>query len=760
MAIATAIHLETGHGIVARGSAATADLFGTNFLAHRDNYDTSPTLAAADPGLRPATYDDALRAFGAGEQGLCTGTIRYPGGTVAEDTLSLSVDDFNDAWRPGDEMMKPGAFLDMCAATDAAMTMVLPAKRFLQPEGAHGSRDAISDMSDIRRYVLTLLDAAADRGVAVDTIELGNEWWAHKDYWNAAEYGRVASRMAVVVHWAIENFRAERGHAIEGWQPPKIAVQLGQCADASRDTAAIFKEFSDFEYKVIDATVMHRYLTGNLSKVDRVQGPYFSQFDLWDDLSRAAGRHPARLDRLVTEWNVCGDNSRESGLRGAGGVVALFAELLEHRIAQANIWAVSQNNMAKLTWDNGIPFGDRNSAGGYFQGLSATGEMYRLMNESLRGTRVLDLSHAVSETQLARTAIEAFAGEDRLVVFASDRTGQGQDVRLDLGAFGWRGGHVWASIIGVAEGENPLSRNPKISVENIAAQGLLGKGGVLAFHLDPWESIRIVQSAKGAAVLLDGQMRADSLAGGSGADRLLGNAGDDTLRGNAGADYLSGGEGDDRLNAGPGHDMLKGGNGDDLLIGNTGNDTLIGGAGRDSVSFLLCTSRAHVDLARHRPQATGAGHDLLQGIEDLQLSPGNDIVFGSAMANLLDLCAGDDRAHGRGGHDTLQGGAGDDRLWGNGGRDRLAGHGGRDMLTGGADADTFCFAAGDGTDRITDFTPGVDRLLFDADGRFDRQDLQIHDTATGLRIGYAGFNAVELDGIALHDLLAQDILFT
>jgi Ca2+-binding RTX toxin-like protein len=52
---------------------------------------------------------------------------------------------------------------------------------------------------------------------------------------------------------------------------------------------------------------------------------------------------------------------------------------------------------------------------------------------------------------------------------------------------------------------------------------------------------------------------------------------------------------------------------------------------------------------------------------------------------------------------TLAGGVGDDII--------LSGPG-NDVLNGGAGADTFIFSPGDGADRITDFAPGLDRLLF------------------------------------------------
>jgi len=51
-------------------------------------------------------------------------------------------------------------------------------------------------------------------------------------------------------------------------------------------------------------------------------------------------------------------------------------------------------------------------------------------------------------------------------------------------------------------------------------------------------------------------------------------------------------------------------------------------------------------------------------------------------------------------------------LRGNGGDDRLQGGAGNDRLTGGSGVDHFIFdgSAAEGTDRITDFANGIDRL--------------------------------------------------
>lgn len=86
---------------------------------------------------------------------------------------------------------------------------------------------------------------------------------------------------------------------------------------------------------------------------------------------------------------------------------------------------------------------------------------------------------------------------------------------------------------------------------------------------------------------------------------------------------------------------------------------------------------------------------------------GDDLVFGGGGADTL---------HGGQGDDTLFGGAGADVIHGGPGDDVIFGGAGADVLTGGAGRDLFAFEAvghigrGAQSDRITDFTPGEDRI--------------------------------------------------
>lgn len=86
---------------------------------------------------------------------------------------------------------------------------------------------------------------------------------------------------------------------------------------------------------------------------------------------------------------------------------------------------------------------------------------------------------------------------------------------------------------------------------------------------------------------------------------------------------------------------------------------------------------------------------------------GNDVYAGTNFADRYDGGLGNDTITGGNGRDVLEGGAGDDVL---------RGGNGNDVLRGGSGSDTFVFATvgetGNGvrSDRITDFTTGVDKI--------------------------------------------------
>ena len=89
---------------------------------------------------------------------------------------------------------------------------------------------------------------------------------------------------------------------------------------------------------------------------------------------------------------------------------------------------------------------------------------------------------------------------------------------------------------------------------------------------------------------------------------------------------------------------------------------------------------------------------------------GHDLIWGGAVANVINGLAGNDNLSGNGGDDRISGGKGADSLDGGTGNDSLIGGAGADLLTGGIGADTFIYASAAesailhaGMDHITDF---------------------------------------------------------
>lgn len=177
---------------------------------------------------------------------------------------------------------------------------------------------------------------------------------------------------------------------------------------------------------------------------------------------------------------------------------------------------------------------------------------------------------------------------------------------------------------------------------------------------------------------------------------ITGNGGANRLNGLGGNDTLSGGLGNDTLDGGIGNDVLTGGTGDDSLVGGTGNDRYV----VDSLADAIVETSAlagEIDTVQ-----SSVGLALGANLEALVLL-GTDSIggTGNTLANTI---------IGNGANNVLSGGTGNDTLSGGGGADVLIGGGGSDRLTGGIAGDAFVLNSKIGSDVVTDFVSGVDRL--------------------------------------------------
>lgn len=237
-------------------------------------------------------------------------------------------------------------------------------------------------------------------------------------------------------------------------------------------------------------------------------------------------------------------------------------------------------------------------------------------------------------------------------------------VHVDLGA-GVARGHGSDRIIDV-EGAGG-SNFDDLLVGDEGGNGLFGQEGA-----DTIRGLASGDFASGTYDVLSGDDGADLILGGAGDDvasygRILSAVTVDLAAGTAtgqGRDSLAGVEGvfGSRFD-----DVLLGDPGDNLFAGDTGDDRITGRAGLDTVSLTDVPGPVTVDLAAG--EATGAGVDVLGGIENAWGSSDGDILIGDQRRNELFGFAGDDRLFGGPGDDLLAGGDGPDHADGGAGSD-------------------------------------------------------------------------------------------
>lgn len=158
------------------------------------------------------------------------------------------------------------------------------------------------------------------------------------------------------------------------------------------------------------------------------------------------------------------------------------------------------------------------------------------------------------------------------------------------------------------------------------------------------------------------------------------------------------------LNTSSSLSVIKGANPNDTLSGTSGRDQISGGNGNDTLSG-------------------GNGNDILDG------GNGNDTLLGQVS------------------NDTLVGGNGDDLL--NGGQ-------GNDSLAGGTGSDTYVLTAGEGTDTITKFQNGPDRIGLSAGLTFNQLNIAQGTNTTLISITNSNELLANLTGIQSNLITSAD----
>ena len=654
--------LGTENGFLFNGSEITSAHFGGNLLFDRDRVGNDSSGSGPSP-----TFDDASRALG------LTG-IRYPGGALTEKCFDLNnpnsplqnisqIGQF-DPDRGGPQLPSTlglNAALDFAATEGLSFTLVLPTFRYLGVQrDSYGNRFEAVDAAGVAEFITSFLTEASARGVEIAAIELGNEWWipindTSTGTMSAVEYGRIASRLAATVQQTFDQFSTNQ--ASNTWHEPEIVVQVGRggalelvTPEGSRPpadyagalvkaTVLIFNEFnSQAEQRAVDGLVTHRYLNGSIENID---GWAYKPFETWSSLAEGDADYHG-LTRYVTEWNVSASNQSLTGVGQPRAMIALFQEMVEAGVDSASVWGIQQNNSARLSSNAGW-------SGEAFGGLTAAGQTFQLMAESLIGLR--SMGRDVVQPGLD---IAGFGNQERAVLFICNTALMAGNFSFDASDLFDNFTHVWARKVHIGS-----SGSSDTWIEAVSSQD---HSGLLSFDLAPNELIEIEVTLGDVGV---------SMTGGQRNDRMSGSSLDDTIFGAAGADEIQGSDG---------NDFIAGGDGADTLTGNCGADSLDGGNGFDFVDYGSSTCAVRVDFQFSFANSLDAAGDTFQFIEGILGSGFDDDFRGDAAANSIIGGGGKDFLRGRGGDDTLSGDDGNDVIWGGGGGDRISGGGGRDRV--------------------------------------------------------------------------------
>lgn len=762
------------------------------------------TLTQAHFGVNVVTtYDQEIALPDAGLADLVAelgaSTLRFPGGSATEHYFDMTNPNSTVPAVAGAEALTPmDAFFTAAGQIGADVALVVPTRVGFADSaiaalraGQYGERDTLAPeyLADVESFLRAAFAEAAQNGVAITVLEIGNEFWGSGEM-TAGEYGFLAGRVAVLLEQVLQDLgldetvriAAQSTAAASDIYAPRNDVQnfIDTAPDGTetlRSQAYINKHFGGVtpaHYEpvtipgqgsaagqlntmidrinavpgaadALDGVILHMYQRGGLEGVDDGRNYVFEQLANFEDrLNRAPGAEA--MSYHITEWNTAtGNRPDNAGLRHASMIVEQMYEMVTHDVTHAQIWPLTFNNAQGTSM---VDLGDDR--------LSIAGTMFSLMQQSLPGlTPMLDWEAP------GQIDIHGFEGDARAVLFVSERSGAAQqDVQLHIGAVIDTAKYVVAftELWDGGAGGASADAAPQIRYEN-AYTGFIDR---LDFDLNDWANARIELTQVGWT---------DDIVVTYGAhDRIFTYAGDDVVDSGGGGDHIHTGRGNDEIRAGRGNDTLIGGPDDDLLHGGPGKDTFVfrTGDGHDRLSDV----DFGVDLFRINGEIAHS-YSTLRAIDGVTLEVvGGHVVIGYGagdtimLTNTRPIEATGGRQIGTGSADMMIGSDAQDDLRGHNGPDMLIDGAGRDFLRGGNGADLFVLVRDGEQDVITDLQVHCDRIDLTAweIAHFEQLQIGVAHDADGAWQGH-GFiryadEELRLDGMdaAMLPFLNEDVI--
>ncbi len=703
----------------AGGELISDQVFGGNFLFDRDKVDQVGTLAAKAAALN-------------------IGFLRYPGGTISEQFFRLT--DPNRSTETGGysgDIVPLNQFSAFVTANQLEYSLVMPTLQYMQ--GLHDQTLTIADIRAEVRTFLNGLKSGAFGAEAPKIFEIGNEYYTIENMSYTLEadlYGKVAKALALEI----------RGVLGSG---PEISIQAGFNEEANN---VILNHFAGRD-SLVNSVVAHSY-PWTLAEVRDQIASKMALADKWISTGIAE-------EVFLSEWNISdqiwkSDGTKiekglqERGMANAVAIVEMLGGYIDAGVDLAAVWPLQQRTATDLAGNEGETSEDHDGLS--HRNLSLVGEAFRLMSESVPGTRALrsrdiDLD-GIAESARYRDEIlvQAFESANKATVFVSawdlNASQLGTSYRIDLpGAF--TNAEVTRLHVGTANVTDPnaqpiIERQSDIAITRTSDIELsldrayeiyrieFTKADHFAFNAPSQTSSLtpnmdgILFSAFSKTDPLGYVRRGSPMTGDEGHDAFSGGATHDRMKGYAGRDVIKGGSGHDVINGGIGDDILHGNNHRDKVMGKSGDDRILGHKGADTL-------------------AGGGGDDLVKG------GMGSDLLRGGRGDDRVKSGHGDDLIKGGKGDDVINGGKGNDLLFGGDGDDKMISVHGNDQLTGGQGADLFVFKPSNSTQFkiIKDFQVGIDHIQFR--GTSFIEDDAIRGSADGAVISVGNLTVMLLD---------------
>lgn len=477
----------------------TADLFGGNFLGHRDS------VAPEDGFARLA-------------ENLNITFLRFPGGSVTETYYSIADPDLDSLIDPATG--EPVAitpfpdFMGFAAEQGLPVTITLPTRNALTDDrDSNGDRFAAVDAALLREFVTDAVSGVFG-AAQIAAFEIGNEYWG-SGRMSAVEYGRVSSEMAHLLRDILDGLADQYGPR------PEIHVQMG----TNFSFSSLDERYAGTTDKILAALSEDYGLTFTLEVVrnsgeidwTRVNNQLLlSAYDTADETGAVDGvsvhlfsRDPAlpgqrdfqlgvvqemwvesgRFDDLsiyVSEWNQSGSSAEfdrrvDYGLYQAQEMLEILEAFSFWGVDRAAVWPLLQNTANAL------------AKGASYDGLTPVGKVFRYMSEVLPGLAPIDFDpddRIETEFQIGDLSLHGFHGEERLEIFVGSRAEGVVQAQIDLSPLIRAAGLPEAVRFGVLPGQAPGDNASTAVLTPIPPIDLL-TGTDLHLSLSPGEILHV-----------------------------------------------------------------------------------------------------------------------------------------------------------------------------------------------------------------------------------------------------------------------------